>query len=187
MLSFKHHQGIFRFTERLSFKKPRDNDEHEDEKYIDVEVFEVNAVSPFYSEQEIYEQVHRKRFARRRPTIPFSEYMSGSNKGGPARTGKHSKQVGVDLHNAVQYHYRHDGLIDHQAMAAAELAKKQGHSSPRSQFSFLSAIEETFEQIKVNRTNEKNEKRKNARFPGAGKVNAEVKIQFDGDRYIYKV
>lgn len=191
MLSFKN-QALLRFTDRLSFKKMKEEKE-EEEEYADVYM----ANSPFHNESEFYEYVYMRRHTRKRPVIPFSEY---TGTGSPHHFGfKKERKAVVDPYASD---YRYNGtFIDHQASIQGgtfidryaamstpnKMQDKQASSSPKPQFSFFHAIDEAIGQMKQNRANNKLNNRKNNRFPGAGKVNADVKIQFYEDKFVYRV
>lgn len=191
MLSFKS-QALLRFTERLSFKKIREEKEIE-EDYADLHM----ANSPFHNESEFYEYVYMRRHTPKRQVIPFSEY---TGTGSPNHFSfKKARKTVIDPYAPD---HRYNGtFIDHQASIYGgtfidhyaamttpnKVQDKQASSSPKSQFSFFHAMDEAIGQMKQNRANNKLNNRKNNRFPGAGKVNADVKIQFYEDKFVYRV
>lgn len=170
MLSFKN-PTLFRFTERLSFKKLKECDDEP-----------ITWDTYSFSSDEVFEQAWMKNHvSAQRPIISYSDYIAPEKR----FWRRNKRKQTVDVRD-VEYNY--DGTMNMHAMNAKNESQP---SSPKSSFSLFNAVEGAIGHIKYKGSNYSldgnNSGKSSDKFEGAGKVNADVKIQFDGDKFIYRV
>lgn len=194
MLSFKN-STLSRFTERLSFKKLKEQDDN-DEDFASFD-------SMYVGWEETYEQATYKRkdssSPPSSPTLSFSEYTGGAKLSRKQR--RPSFIIEQPHHYPSTYYYDVEYNPDGTVNTFATTAKIQARSSAnmKRRPSFLIALDTAFGQLKntlssssssfSSASSEKSESKRRARFTdeNGGKVNADVKIQFDGEKYVYRV
>jgi hypothetical protein len=176
MLSFKT-PALFRLTERLSFKKLKEVNDDEDFASFD---------SMHGSPDPFYEAGWTKKYTTpASPTLSFSEYNGGAKLSRKSRRHPSLEQDQLQQRQYYDLEYNADGTENTYATAANVQART---SKMKRRLSIMIVIDDTLDKIKYTLSpTEKTEAKKKARFSHAGKVNADVRIQFDGEKFIYRV
>lgn len=178
MLSFKS-PTFTRFTERLSFKKLREPSNDEDFASFD---------SIYNDWERTYEHFGTRKSPLGSPNLSFSDYNGGAKL---SRKNRRHPSVEEDQsYCQYQCHYNDieynpDGTVNTRATQANLQARS---ADAKRRLSILVVIDDTLDKIKYTLSSpDKCEPKKKLRYSNGSKINAEVKIQFDDEKCIYRV
>jgi len=174
MLSFKS-PSLFRLTERLSFKKLKEVEDDEDFASFDL---------MYSTSSQASEDAWQTRIPAPSPVLSFSEYN-----GGAKLTRKNRRHPSAEQE---QYHYhyseyRPDGTVNTRSIEIN--GQDRSSNNRKRRLSILVALDGTIDKLKytLHSTDNKYERKQKKRFTYGSKVNADVKIQFDGEKFVYRI